>query len=455
MHSIIQKSQLEGAHRLDAEYFMPEFLDVERRLRQIETKSLDDLAKTIVSFGAYSLTSYIEWQDDGVAYINVGDIHDGYIDYSEVKHISEKVDTILQKSRVKDGQVLLTMAGTIGNAAVVHQLSGKANANQAIAKITPVDDVSPYFLTAFLNSRYGRLQTEREIVSSVQANIFLGSIKKLRIPTFSKNEQGDVESLYREFLSSLNQSEIFYSQAESLLLEELGLNDAKFDEDLAYTVKFSEIEAANRMDADYFQPKYEKLMGQIASHGGRLLGDIVSVKKGVEPGAEAYQDGGKLFIRVSSISKQGITDKDQKYLSERLYKELKENYQPRMGEILLTKDASPGMAYALKELIEGIVSGGVLRLKMKEDVDPEYIALCINSSIGQMQVERDAGGSVIAHWKPEQVKNMLIPILPIPTQQKIAELVRQSHEARKKSKELLESAKHKVEELIEKGAGNK
>ena len=40
-------------------------------------------------------------------------------------------------------------------------------------------------------------------------------------------------------------------------------------------------------------------------------------------------------------------------------------------------------------------------------------------------------------------------MLPRPIQQKIAELVQKSHEARKKAKELLEEAKRKVEELIE------
>jgi len=37
-------------------------------------------------------------------------------------------------------------------------------------------------------------------------------------------------------------------------------------------------------------------------------------------------------------------------------------------------------------------------------------------------------------------------------QRKIADLVRQSHEARKQAKQLLEAAKLKVEQLIEKGA---
>jgi restriction endonuclease S subunit len=67
-----------------------------------------------------------------------------------------------------------------------------------------------------------------------------------------------------------------------------------------------------------------------------------------------------------------------------------------------------------------------------------------------MQIERDCGGSVILHWKPEQVKKLKIPFLRLSTQQKIAELVQQSHEARRKAKELLETAKKAVEVAIEK-----
>jgi len=47
------------------------------------------------------------------------------------------------------------------------------------------------------------------------------------------------------------------------------------------------------------------------------------MKKGIEPGSEEYQDEGKLFIRVSSLSKYGIEERDQKYLSEELYQKLK------------------------------------------------------------------------------------------------------------------------------------
>ncbi|MFH1968382.1 MAG: restriction endonuclease subunit S [bacterium] len=444
-YSIIKKSQLEGALRLDAEYYQPEYLELEKRFTKLETKSLEEISKSIISFGAYSLTSYIEWQESGVPYINVGDIHEGYIDFSSVKYISEKVNEILKKSKVSNGQVLLTMAGTIGNAAVVQNLSKGANANQAIAKITPLD-ISPYYLTAFFNSKYGLLQTQREIVSSVQANIFLGQIKKFKIPIFDKKITAGIDKEYKDFLNELENSKKFYQEAESLLLEELGLKDFFNKESLFSVVNLSDVKNANRIDAEYFQSKFNTLLAKIKT---QKLDDLVSIKKGFEPGSKAYQESGKLFMRVSSVSKEGIIDKDQKYLSDELYQKFKKDFEPKVGEILLTKDATPGIAYVLKEPVEGIICGGILKLKIKENIEPEFLALCINSIVGKSQVERDAGGSVIAHWKPEQVRDLQMPILSKSVQQKISDLVKKSHNARKKAKELLDEAKTKVEKLIE------
>jgi type I restriction enzyme, S subunit len=233
-------------------------------------------------------------------------------------------------------------------------------------------------------------------------------------------------------------------------LGELGLKDFKPEEELSYIVNLSDVKSARRADAEYFQPKYERMIEKLKKEKVKLLSDLVSMKKGFEPGSGEYQNEGKLFIRVSNISKHGLIDKDQKYLSDELFQKLKKDFEPRPGEILLTKDATPGIAYVLKDSMEGVIAGGIIRLKVKEDIEGEYLALCINSIIGRMQIERDAGGSVITHWKPDQIKKLVVPIFPKSTQQKIAHLVHQSHEARKKSKDLLGKAKREVEEFIDK-----
>ena len=74
----------------------------------------------------------------------------------------------------------------------------------------------------------------------------------------------------------------------------------------------------------------------------------------------------------------------------------------------------------------------------------------LNSIVGQLQSEKWQSATAQQYIYPKDIKNFKIPILPKPTQQKIADLVQKSYEARKKAKELLEEAKRKVEELIDK-----
>jgi restriction endonuclease S subunit len=449
-YSIIQKSQLESMNRLDAEYYQPEYLRVSEKIKLLPHKTLEDISESIMSFGAYALTNFIEWQEEGIPFIVAENIKEGFISYEGVRYITNKTDEILKKSRVQEGQVLLSMSGSVGNAAIAYKIPPKLNSNQDIVKIRPKENFSAYCLATFLNSKYGRMQVLRLPVGSIQQHIFLWQTKSLLVPVFPTHFIDNIEKIYKEGLNQLEISKSLYSKAGDLLLEELGLKDFKPNEELSFIINLSEVKSARRTDAEYFQPKYKRIIEKLKKENVKLLGDLVSMKKGFEPGSEEYQDEGKLFIRVSNISKNGLIDKDQKYLSNELYQKLKKDFVPRPGEILLTKDATPGIAYVLKESIEGVIAGGIVRLMLKEDIAAEYLALFINSIIGQMQNERDAGGSVIAHWKPDQIKKLQVPVLPKSTQHKIADLVYQSHEARKKAKELLEKAKREVEELVEK-----
>ncbi|MBI4653654.1 MAG: restriction endonuclease subunit S [Nitrospirae bacterium] len=443
-YSIIKKSQIEGIYRLDAEYYQPEYLSLMKSLKIIPNVELNSLA--FVTDGIHSSIDYDN--KSNIRCLSAQSVQDNYFDLSANTFISEDQHKVNLRTSLKVGDAILSSVGTIGNCAVITDSILPANADRHVAIIRlSANKLSPYFLSVFLNSKYGRFQTLRESTGNVQPNLFIDKIKKLIIPTIKNHRE--ISELAEKSNDMILAANLLYSQAENLFLEELGLKNFKPQENLSYVVNLSDVKSARRADAEYFQPKYKRMVEKIKKHNLSLLGDPVTMKKGFEPGSNEYQDKGKLFIRVSSISKHGIIDKDQKYLSGELYQKLRKDFEPKIGEILLTKDATPGIAYVLKEAIEGVVASGIMRLKLKENIEAEYLTLCINSIVGQMQIERDAGGSIIAHWKPEQIKNLQLPIFPKPTQQKIADLVRQSHEARKKAKELLEEAKRKVEEEIE------
>ena len=453
--SIIQKSQLEGAERIDAEYYQPEYLELNKKLEEFgkNLKTLGELLDKGNSLTGGATPLGAEYPLSGIKFLRVQNIMPGYFDLSDVVFIDEKIHNVqLKRSRLADGDVLLTITGVSYGKSVVYKKDfGEANINQHSVRIHLKNEIIPEYISAFFNSKYGRFQSDKKITGNSRPALAYEEIKSYKIPFLSLIKQLAVKGFYDRSLMKVEESNSLYKQAENLLLEKLGLADYKPKDELSFVVNFSDIKIANRMDSEYFQPKYEKLMSKLKTKSSKLLKELISMKKGFEPGSDVYQEEGKLFIRVSSVTKQELIDKDQKYLKDDLYQKLKKDFEPQIGEILLTKDANPGIAYVIKEPVEGIISGGILRLKLKENIDAEYLALCINSLIGKMQAERDAGGSIISHWRPEQMKELLIPILPKTAQEKIAELVRKFHEARKKSKELLEEAKRKVEEMIEKG----
>ena len=66
-----------------------------------------------------------------------------------------------------------------------------------------------------------------------------------------------------------------------------------------------------------------------------------------------------------------------------------------------------------------------------------------------MQAERDAGGSIILHWRVGEIENVVVPVLDFDKQTKISDLVRESFILKAKSEKLLDIAKRAVEIAIE------
>ena len=95
-----------------------------------------------------------------------------------------------------------------------------------------------------------------------------------------------------------------------------------------------------------------------------------------------------------------------------------------------------------------------MHLQIADDsILPDYLTLVINSKVVQMQAERDSGGSIIQHWKPSEINNVVIPILPMEKQQELSQLVQESFRLRNESKRLLNVAKTAVEIAISESEG--
>lgn len=84
-----------------------------------------------------------------------------------------------------------------------------------------------------------------------------------------------------------------------------------------------------------------------------------------------------------------------------------------------------------------------------EQVLPDYLTLVLNSKLIRMQAERDAGGSIILHWRISEIENVIVPVVNMTIQTQITFLVRESFTLKAESERLLATAKRAVEIAIE------
>lgn len=456
--SIVKLAELEGAKRIDAEYYQPIYTETLNKIFKCQNgnKTLRSIGCKVVSGPFGSSLKSEAYLSRGIPFIRIQNLEDFFVNKEKLVHISQQDNERLSSSRLKVGDLILSKVGnTIGVVAMVTDDIGECNIseNNIGIRFSATTEVQfKLFVLTFLNSDLGQSQILRRISGNAQPKLNVKDIYDIVLFLPRENLLKKLSGFVLGAKNMIDCAESYYHQAKNLLLEELGLKDFKVKYRLFYTASLSTAFGVHRVDAEYYQPTYHQLVEYLRRNFKTkpLEMFLLDFQKGIEVGSENYQEEGKPFIRVSNLSTHGFVKKDQKYIDEELYQQLKDIYGLNTGDFLLTKDATPGMAYVVRESVEGIIASGIVKLCINESkIGKEYLALCINSMIGKLQIERDGGGSVIIHWRPEQIKKLQIPILPDEIQQKVASLIHQSHEARKKAKELLEEAKRKVEEIIE------
>ena len=452
-HSVVVFSEVDIGDRIDAEYFQPTYLDIEEQLAQLQARPLKGYC-SITGSAFYPAATHL-YEIGEIPFIRCVDCISFPLITSRQDSLFEKIpldfaDEHKNIKRLSKGDIVITKVGTPCYASVVHDLDDVA-LSRTVLGLKSIKNIDPYFLVAFLRSKYGFLQLFRERELTIQFQLTLERVGRILVykPLLHKLEN-EVSSCFKLHEDLMGQAETLYNNAQSLLLSELGLADWQPRHRLTFVKGFADTQRAGRIDAEYFQPKYADIVDAIERYPGGwdTLGQLVSIRKCVEVGSKKYREEGVPFVRVSNLTPFEITE--EKYISEDLYAEIKQ-HQPKQGEILFSKDGTPGIAHYLREQPKKMIpSGGILRLGMKTDkVAGEYLALVLNSTLTQEQASRDGGGSVILHWRPDQIKDVTIPILSDDKQAQIHSHVSESFHLREQSKHLLDCAKRAVEIAIE------
>ena len=443
--------------RLDAEYYRPGYLSLEKQLSKLPSITVRKAGAELDCSAFYpSIAPHYNFERNGVPFLRVNEIQNGLLHLSEDTAflpqaiLDENRNTI---ARCVPGDLIIAKGGnSLAKVALLTEDFEEYSVSRdvIVLRTHSLSKINFHYFWMFLHSSVGQKLLLRIASQTGQPHLTLEAISQIGIPSFTDDFQNSFEWLYKESQRLKSKAEEKYKEAQTFLLAELGLTNWRYKHRLTFVKNYSDTKEAERIDAEYYQPKYEEIVKAIRAWKGGwdTLGNLVSVKKCVEVGSGEYLEEGNPFVRVSNLSPFEITE--EKYISEKLYAAIK-RHQPNKGEILFSKDATPGIAYYLNEQPRKMIpSGGILRLKNKTDkVNNEFLTLALNSILTKEQVSRDVGGSVILHWRPDQVKGTVLPILSEAKQTQIQQKVIESFTLRKQSKHLLECAKRAVEMAIE------
>ena len=393
------------------------------------------------------------------------DLGDAKSNFLEKKTVTNHINSA-KKIALPGDFVISRLRSYLRETAVVpHRAFPQAFSSEfLILRANPDSPVTAETMLAFCLSNHAQTILSHSQYGTEHPRFYEFTLKEMPIPLAVIELNAAISKLVSLSQKKREQANAIYERAQQLLARELGIADFHPDESSITIRSFGESFAkTERLDAEYYRPKYDSMLAVISQFPCKRLADIVSVVKSVEPGSNAYCDSGIPFVRVADLTKFGVTTTD-KYLSPHEWAENLPLLRPKKDEVLLTKDGTIGIAYKVENDLDVVVSSAILRLcvpkkhavlrlpaRKNHAILPDYLVLVLNSPCVQMQAERDTGGSIIAHWLLDDVKNALIPILPPAKQRALADKARESFRLRSESNRLLAVAKRAVEIAIEKG----
>ena len=444
--SVVKLSELNNESRVEAEYFSKENLKLLANLSNYGCIPILNVANSVTD-GIHTSIDYDE--NSSINLISAGSPKENVFDLSRSVSISEKAHKENPRTALRKNDVVISTVGTIGNCAVVDESILPANSDRHVGIVRlNVEKYSPYVLSTFLLSKYGRMQTLRESTGNVQLSLFLYKIRELLIPNFSDTFQSKIESIVKSAHAKLEESKSLYSQAEDLLLGELGLKEWQPKNTLHTTKKFSDFAQSGRLDAEYYQPKYDEIEKVIKSYKGGY--DIVSNLFNQNLDVCDYKKTEYNYVEIGDVNvgdgSVSFNKVDTSELPDNAKRVLHKN------DILISKVRPYRGAVAIIDFEQEdlIGSGAFTVLQEKSSYKKETLQILFRTAVYKDWLLKWNVGSSYPVIKDEDILNLPIPILPEAIQTKIASLIQQSFECKAQSKQLLEDAKRMVETEIEK-----
>lgn len=452
----INKSELENEFTIGAEYYGKKYT---------EAVSLVKVQKKTIPLGKMWLLATDgdhgspDYQENGVLYLLSECVKEGYIEKDKCRYITEEKNMELKRSCLHPGDIVVTKTGVyFGKSAVIPESIPEANTIAHVGKITLKPQYNPYYVSTFLNCKYGYAQLRRRGIKATRPEIKLVEFPDIIVPEFGEDLYSAIEQTVRIANNILDEATDTVTKSSHMLAKALEVDWSINIEENCAIVDFSKsFNISGRLDAEYYHPKfshYYKIFEKFDTTSIPAEFDVF--KNSGTDYAEDISDIG--VIKTKQLTNSGVnTDGVESYFSKETCAQNKSTFIANNDVIF----ASMGVGSLGKVSLfsydgdKQFVTDSTLRIyraKKTARILPEVLCVFLQSAIGQELIYRYVVGSTgIINIYDDDIAKIPIPVLDAEIQKDIAAKVQESFALRRQSKQLLEYAKQAVEMAIEQG----
>ncbi|MDK9561530.1 restriction endonuclease subunit S [Gallibacterium anatis] len=135
---------------------------------------------------------------DGVFLLSAKNIKDGkiYIDKNDRKISRQDFLDIHKTFSLQNGDVLLTIVGSIGEAAIIQHVEN-ITFQRSVAYLRPKENLASQFLFTTITTSSFQNELVKRQVTSAQSGVYLGQLEKIEITLPTLPEQQKIGALFR------------------------------------------------------------------------------------------------------------------------------------------------------------------------------------------------------------------------------------------------------------------
>lgn len=397
------------AERLDTGFYSAAYFSARDALSSFgpQVQSIGQLCEPW-SFGAYALTSEIEWTDmSGIPFLKAESLDSPLLDEDALSYVTEATHRRLKKSQAGPGDIVVSTSGTVGRVAVVPAAMPRVNSNQDTIKFNPSSaEIDNHFVAVQLCSSLGQALMNREAGGAVQQHIYLYNFRRLPLLLPIRDVQSYIGGKVREaeaLRTAARSTLMLVESRQRRLIPVLSSGTKKG------STRVGVGRIAERLDAEFYPGEvdvyFDEYQGLVTSLEALCTAVLSGTTLPTTEGAGVFQ---------ATVANLSATFLEAEF--RRVKAPTRSDKQVQDGDLLICA-AAHNASYIGKDITFATTGGKTIVpstevLLVRPDrnkVPSSYLRAYLESPIGYLQIQACVRG-ISAHLYPADLSMIRVPV---------------------------------------------